>query len=106
MAPNNGTLGQVLLQSIGELRDDIREVRDTADDIRTELGGKDGIRERLTALECRVEELTEREDTPPISIPVPVKYTPSTTDHLKAASIPTAFLALVEIIPEVVKLFK
>ena len=105
MAPNNGTLGQVLLQSIGELRDDIREVRDTADDIRTELGGKDGIRERLTALECRVEELTDRENTP-VSIPVPVKYTPTTVDHLKTASIPTAFLALVQIIPEIMKLFK
>lgn len=69
---NNGNLGRFIQDQIGSLRDDLRDavsdlrddnkefkvdlrsIRDDVDEIKTELGGQAGVRERLTALEVQM----------------------------------------------------
>lgn len=79
MAPNNFS-AQFVLDQIKEIKQDIKqEIRDLKQDVRDEiekvderLSGNDGVIERITALEVKVEELFDKEMTP-ISVAVASK---------------------------------
>jgi hypothetical protein len=80
MAPSNFS-AQFVLDQIKEIKNDIRqEIRDLKKDVKDEiekvderLSGNDGVMERITALEVKVEELFDKEMTPPISVAIPSK---------------------------------
>jgi hypothetical protein len=63
-----GSIGQEILRQLSEINskvDDVNEnLSEKIGDIKDELGGKEGIRERLTALEVTVASFADRETTP------------------------------------------
>lgn len=89
----DGPVAKAILDSIQDLRADVRNVDNRIREMASEVGGKDGIRERLMALEVKMEQWSDREVTP-ISI-TPAKR--SAKDHIPAAGVAGAIVALAEI---------
>jgi hypothetical protein len=80
-------------EDVGLMRDDLKDVKtdvrnmsESLDDINTQLGGHDGIRERLTALEVQMgQALTNKSlSTYPPPSSAPVKRRNSIKDHAPA----------------------
>lgn len=110
----NGSIANEILRQLGSLGEKIDAVdsnlSEKIDDVNTQLGGHDGIRERLTALEVRVEALAD--NTPASSYPPPNKNKKKSSikDHATTVGVGAGgagvVVALSEIIPEILKLIK
>jgi hypothetical protein len=95
---------QFVLEQIRELKHDIRDMkRDLRDDIGRvdeKISGNDGVTERITALEVKMEEIADRETTP-ISIATTRKA--GYKEHGMTAGIGVSAAAIVQVVMEIVK---
>ncbi len=109
---NQGNIANEILRQIGSLGDKIDDVEtrclDKVDEVINQLGGPDGVRERLTALEIRMEQVVD--NTPASSYPPPAKYRQKKSairEHGPAAgagvAITTVVYAIIELVSMIIK---
>ncbi len=107
-----GSIANEILRQLKEIDDKIDKVEDRCldkvEEVIDQLGGKGGIRERLIALEIRVEQAVE--NTPGSSYPPPAKYRQKKSairEHGPAAgagvAITTVVYALIELVSMIIK---
>lgn len=101
-------LGSLILDSIKDLKDDFKDLREDVKDtkevidrVKEDLGGRDGIRERLTALEVQVKQVIDQCPNSGSTYPPPRKK--SIKDHAPAAGFATAAVVIAEVIAQFVK---
>lgn len=84
-----------------DVKDDLREVRGDVKEARAEVGGKDGLRERLTAVEITVSNLVETvaDLAGKESTPVSIVHQKKTTikDHGMTAGVAGIVVAIIEV---------
>jgi 3-deoxy-D-manno-octulosonate 8-phosphate phosphatase KdsC-like HAD superfamily phosphatase len=102
-----------LKEDVKDLKDDVKNVKEDVESIKRDLGGQGGIRERVTAIEVKVQKAVVNttaspfSSPPPSSQPAPKPRKPSIKDHGMAlgagAGGAGAIIAIVELIQTVLK---
>jgi hypothetical protein len=70
-----------LKEDVKDLKDDVKNVRDDVESIKKDLGGQGGIRERVTAIEVKVQKAVTNTTTSPFSV-----YPPAPSESPKPRS--------------------